>query len=57
MFQLLSSCPAAMEAVKAADGYGLVPGHKTEQAGAVMAYTQSKSVSYTHLTLPTNREV
>ena len=42
MFQELSSCPAAMEAAKAADCYGLIPGHKTEQADAVVAYTQSK---------------
>ena len=42
MFQELSSCPAAMGAAKAAECYGLIPGHKTEQADAVMAYTQSK---------------
>ena len=39
MFQELSSCPAAMEAAKAADGYGLIPGHDTQRADAVMAYT------------------
>ena len=42
MFQELSSCPAAIEAAKAADCYGLIPGHDTQQADAVMAYTQSK---------------
>ena len=42
MFQELSSCPAAMEAAKAADCYGLVDGHTTQQADAAQAYTQSK---------------
>ena len=30
-----------MEAAKAADCYGLIPGHDTQQADAVKAYTQS----------------
>ena len=42
MFQELSSCPAAMEAAKAADCYGLAPGNDTQQADAAMACTQSK---------------
>jgi hypothetical protein len=42
MFQELSSCPATMEAAKAADAYGLAPGHTLEQADAEQAYTQSR---------------
>ena len=42
MFQELSSCPATMEAAKAADCYGLLEGHVVEQADAEQAYTQSK---------------
>ena len=41
MFQELSSCPATMQAAKAADCYGLVPGDHVMQADAEMAYTQS----------------
>ncbi len=41
LFQELSSCPATMEASKAADIYGLVPGHSVQQADARQAYTQS----------------
>jgi len=41
MFQDLSSSPAAMEASKAADLYGILEGHKCEQADAEQAYTQS----------------
>ena len=41
MFQELSSCPATMGAAKAADCYGLLPGHTVEQADADMAYTQA----------------
>jgi len=42
LFQELSSCPATMEAAKAADCYGLFPGHAVEQADAEQAYTQAK---------------
>jgi hypothetical protein len=42
MFQELSSTPATMEGAKAADCYGLFPGHTVEQADAEQAYTQSK---------------
>ena len=42
MFQELSSCPATLEAAKAADCYGLLPGHAIEQSDAEQAYTQSK---------------
>ena len=42
LFQELSSCPATMQASKAADAWGLLDGHKTQQADAVQAYTQSK---------------
>ena len=42
MFQELSSCPATMEASKAADIFGMLEGHKTMQSDAAQAYTQSK---------------
>ena len=42
LFQDLGSSPATMEAGKATDAYGLMPGHATQQADATQAYTQSK---------------
>ena len=42
MFQDISSCPATMEAAKAADCYGMVEGHGTECSDAEQAYTQSR---------------
>ena len=42
MFEELSSTPATMEASKACDAYGLMPGHDVMQADATQAYTQSK---------------
>ena len=42
LFQDLGSSPATMEAGKAADAYGLMPGNATQQADATQAYTQSK---------------
>ncbi len=42
LFQELSSCPATMEASKAADIYGMAPGHSVQQADAKQAYTQSE---------------
>ncbi|MCP4242468.1 MAG: hypothetical protein GY772_18080, partial [bacterium] len=42
MFEELSSNLATMEAAKAADCYGLVPGHEVWQADAERAYTQAK---------------
>ena len=41
MFNEMSSCPATMQAAKAADAYGLLPGHMVQQADAEQAYTQS----------------
>ena len=41
LFQDLSSSPAAMEASRAADAYGMLPGHNIEVADADSAYTQS----------------
>ena len=41
IFQDLGSSPATLEAAKACDCYGLLPGHTTQQADAVQAYTQS----------------
>ena len=42
MFQDLGSCPATMEASKAADFYGLAPGFAVEIADAVQAYIQAE---------------
>ena len=42
LFQELSSCRATMQASKAADIWGMLDGHSTQQADAVQAYTQSK---------------
>ena len=42
MFQDMGSCPAAMEASKAADFYCLIPGHAVEIADAVHAYIQAE---------------
>ena len=41
LFQDLSSSPAAMEASRAADAYGLIEGHDIDVADADQAYTQS----------------
>ena len=42
LFQDISSCPATMEAAKAADLYGLIQGHRTDLSDAEQAYTQAK---------------
>ncbi|CAE8612313.1 unnamed protein product [Polarella glacialis] len=42
IFAEIASCPAAMQASKATDGYGLLPGHDVEQADGESAYTQAK---------------
>ena len=42
MFLELSSCPATMEAAKAADIYGLLSGNETQQCDAEQAYVQAK---------------
>ena len=41
LFQDLGSSPAAMEASRAADAYGMLPGHDIQVADADQAYTQS----------------
>ena len=41
IFQDLGSSPAAVEASRAADAYGLLPGHSIQVADADQAYTQS----------------
>ena len=41
MFQELASCPATMQAGKAADCHGLQPGNQVMQADVDQAYTQS----------------
>ena len=41
IFQDLGSCPATMEAARAADAYGCPPGHAVEQCDAEQAYTQA----------------
>jgi hypothetical protein len=38
----MSSAPASMEASKACDAFGLLPGHATQQCDAEQAYIQSK---------------
>ena len=45
LFQELSSSPATMEAGKAADTYGMLPGQTIQQADAVQAYTQASTFS------------
>ena len=42
LFQELSSCPATMQACKAADSYGCFPNHVIQQADAIQAYTQAE---------------
>jgi len=41
LFNELGSSPASMEASKAVDGYGLLPGHDIQQADAQHTYTQA----------------
>ena len=41
MFQELSSNPATMEAVKAVNAYGSLPGNRGEQSDAEQAYVQT----------------
>ena len=56
MFQELSSCPATMQAAKAADTYGLMPNHVVMQADAEQAYTQAKlGGTPTWIRLPADR--
>ena len=42
IFQDLGSAPSTMDASKAADFYGLAPGHSVEIAGAEQAYIQAE---------------
>jgi hypothetical protein len=42
LFNELSSAPATMQAAKACDAYGLLPGHIAQQCDAEQAYIQSK---------------
>ena len=44
IFQDLGSCPATMDAARAADAYGCFEGHDAEQADAEQAYTQATLV-------------
>ena len=41
IFAELGSSPATMEAARAADAYGLLPGHAVQQSDAEQAYTQA----------------
>ncbi len=53
LFQELSSSPATMEAGKAADAYGMLPGHTIQQADAMQAYTQATlKGTKTYVSLP-----
>ena len=42
IFSDMGSCPATMEASRAADFYGFIPGHAVEIADAVQAYIQAE---------------
>eukprot|EP00439_Symbiodinium_sp_Y106_P079851 s1908_g18.t1 len=42
IFSEIASCPATMEAGKAADAFGLLPGHEIQVADGESAYTQAK---------------
>ena len=42
IFSEITSCPATMEAGKASDAFGLLPGHEIECADGESAYTQAK---------------
>ena len=42
LFQDLGSCPATMEAARAADAYGCLDGHDIQQCDAEQAYTQAE---------------
>ena len=44
LFQDLGSCPATMEAARAADAYGCMPGNAAQQSDAEQAYTQAMYV-------------
>ena len=56
LFQELSSCPAAMQAGKAADFISLLPGNHVQQSDAEMAYTQAKLTGTpTWVRLPRNQ--
>ena len=56
IFASLSSSPSSMEAFKAADHYGTLPGHDSETSDAEPAYTQSLFVGTdTWVRLPTER--
>eukprot|EP00972_Heterocapsa_arctica_P021647 3182846-Heterocapsa_arctica.AAC.1 len=56
IFNELSSTPATLEASKAVDAYGLMPGHSIGQCDAEQAYVQSKLGGITTwVTLPRER--
>ena len=56
MFAELGSSPAALQAAKLVDAYGLLPGHTTEQADAEMAYINANlEGTPTYVRLPPNR--
>ena len=44
IFSEIASCPATMQAAKAADAYGLVDGHGVQCADGESAYTQAKFI-------------
>ena len=49
IFSEITSCPATMEAGKAADAFGLLPGHAIEVADGESAYTQAKLEGPSHM--------
>ena len=57
VFDELSSSPAAMEAGKFCDSYGLLPGHCTKQADAKQAYIQTNlKGKQTWVRIPAHRQ-
>ena len=56
MFAELGSSPAALQAAKLVDAYGLLPGHTTQQVDAEMAYINANlEGTPTWVRLPPNR--
>jgi hypothetical protein len=56
IFSEIASCPASMEASRAADAFGMLPGHDIEIADGESAYTQAKlGGDLTYIRIPKGR--
>ena len=56
IFSEIASCPASMEASRAADAFGMLPGHSIEVADGESAYTQAKlGGDMTYIRIPRDR--